>query len=185
MFRTQRLNTPKNARAPMQIKHSNENSAVMTLILLVGGLFPLSGCRICADCEDLAYPAYGGSWQRTLRNEGRVGSVFAPAGGKTSELTDRDVPPDPVELERQRQEEKDNQKANRLDMESSEPKSESDRTGREYDSPLEPLRNADPENGKSDEENELRQNVPEDINVNRGPNANSPITAAINKILPF
>ncbi|MEE2935435.1 MAG: hypothetical protein VYA84_05510 [Planctomycetota bacterium] len=169
----------------MQIKHSNEKSAVMTVILLVGGLFPLGGCRICTDCEDLAYPAYGGSWQRTLRNEGRVGSVFAPAGGKTSKLIDRDVPPDTVDLERQRQEEKDNQKENLLDLESSEAKSESDQTGSDYDLPLEPLRDAEPENDKSDEEHELQQNVPEDINVNRGPNPNSPITAAIKRILPF
>ncbi|MDG2223881.1 MAG: hypothetical protein P8L85_21050 [Rubripirellula sp.] len=157
----------------------------MAVILMVGGLLPLGGCRICADCEDMAYPAYGGSWQRTLRNEGRVGSVFAPAGGKTSELSDRDLPPDPVELERQRQEEKESRKEKLFDMEPGEPKSESDRKRRDYDSPLEPLRDADPEDSESDQENDLRKNSPENINVNRGPNANSPITAALNKLLPF
>ena len=70
------------------------------------GLAPLGGCRICADCEDLAYPAYGGAWQRTQRDSGRVGSIFDPAGGKSPTLADRDQPPTPEELERRRQEER-------------------------------------------------------------------------------
>jgi hypothetical protein len=78
----------------------------IAIVLLVAGLVPLAGCRICADCEDLAYPAYGGAWQRTKRNHGRVGSIFDPAGAKTSELVSRDTPPDPHELEQQRQEER-------------------------------------------------------------------------------
>lgn len=75
----------------------------MAIALLVAGLVPFGGCRICADCEDLAYPAYGGAWQRTRRDEGRVGSLFDPGGAKTSELVSRDTPTDPDELERARQ----------------------------------------------------------------------------------
>lgn len=73
------------------------------VFLLAAGLVPLVGCRICADCEDLAYPAYGGAWQRTQRYAGRVGSVFDPAGARAPALSDRGGPPTPDELERQRQ----------------------------------------------------------------------------------
>jgi hypothetical protein len=73
-------------------------------ITIIGAcLVPQAGCRICADCEDLAYPAYGGAWERTRRDAGRVGSMFDPAGGKADALVDRDQPPTPDELERQRE----------------------------------------------------------------------------------
>ena len=72
--------------------------------LLVATLIPLGGCRICADCDETAYAAYGGVWQRTLRDTGRVGSIFDPAGGLASELVSRDTPQDPDALERARQE---------------------------------------------------------------------------------
>lgn len=52
---------------------------MLTFIL---GLLSLTGCRLCTDCEDEAYPTYGGIWQRTDRSNGRVGSVFAPAGAQ-------------------------------------------------------------------------------------------------------
>jgi hypothetical protein len=39
----------------------------------------LSGCAMCANCDDYAYPAFGGKWQRADRFHGRVGSVFDPA----------------------------------------------------------------------------------------------------------
>ena len=48
------------------------------------GLLMLGGCRICESTDDCAYPAYGGSWQRTIPNHGRVGSIFAPAGAKVA-----------------------------------------------------------------------------------------------------
>ena len=51
-----------------------------------------TGCRICADCEDEFYPAYGGAWQRTDRDSGRVGSVFDPAGARGSQLQPRNIP---------------------------------------------------------------------------------------------
>ena len=49
------------------------------------------------------YPAFGGSWQRTVRDAGRVGSVFDSAGGKVSDLTARDQPLSTDALERQQQ----------------------------------------------------------------------------------
>ena len=72
---------------------------------VIACISPSTGCRICADCEDLAYPAYGGAWQRTRRDSGRVGSVFDSAGGQSSDLVDRDTPPTPDQLERERQQE--------------------------------------------------------------------------------
>lgn len=66
-------------------------------IAAAAGLLMISpGCRICSDCGDGDYPAYGGAWQRTVRETGRVGSIFDPAGGRIANLTDRD---DPVEID--------------------------------------------------------------------------------------
>lgn len=78
----------------------------IALLLLTMVLLQLGGCRICADCEDLAYPAYGGAWERTRRDSGRVGSLFDPAGAQSLSLADRDQPPTPDALERDRQEER-------------------------------------------------------------------------------
>lgn len=69
---------------------------------LLSAVLLLGGCRICADCEDAAYPAYGGSWQRTIRNTGRVGSLFDPAGAKAFDLASRDEPDGADQLERER-----------------------------------------------------------------------------------
>lgn len=137
----------------------------LAIAMLVAGLFPLAGCRLCADCEDLAYPAYGGAWQRTNRNQGRVGSIFDPAGAKTSELVSRDTPPDPDELERQRQESRGS------GISDAQPRE------KEGDTDTEPGDQRDKEN-KSDElrerklddieekrENELRSKELEDIKV--------------------
>ena len=66
-------------------------------------LMPLAGCRLCSDVEDMDYPAFGGSWQRTVRGSGRVGSVFDSAGGKVTKLTDRDQPLPTDAQERQQQ----------------------------------------------------------------------------------
>lgn len=71
---------------------------VIGLALLV----PNVGCRLCCDGEDLAYPAYGGAWQRTRRVDGRVGSLFDPAGARTAELVSRDDPKSVDELYRNR-----------------------------------------------------------------------------------
>lgn len=69
-----------------------------TLVVLLGALAISinGGCRFCCDTEDLAYPTYGGSWERTRRNEGRVGSLFDPGGAMVANLSDREdvIPPD-------------------------------------------------------------------------------------------
>lgn len=68
---------------------------------LVPAVLLMGGCRICADCEDAAYPAYGGVWQRTIRDSGRVGSLFDPAGAKAFDLAARDEPEGEAEHDRQ------------------------------------------------------------------------------------
>ncbi len=85
---------------------SNSNSkarTALTAFLLVATAIPAGGCRICAECNDLDYPAYGGAWQRTRRDAGRVGSVFDPAGAKAADLVARDEPERPDQRERRRQ----------------------------------------------------------------------------------
>ena len=75
--------------------------ATASTFLLVGTLLlPTMGCRICLDTHDLDYPTYGGAWQRTTRDSGRVGSLFDPAGGKVATLVDRNEPPTPDLMER-------------------------------------------------------------------------------------
>jgi len=49
----------------------------------------LAGCTLCQNCGDLDYPTYGGAWQRTIRDSGRVGSAFDPAGARTATLSAR------------------------------------------------------------------------------------------------
>lgn len=71
--------------------------------LLTVCLSPLAGCRLCSDCGDLDYPTYGGAWQRTTRDTGRVGSIFDPGGAQASDLVRRDSAITPDELERNRQ----------------------------------------------------------------------------------
>ena len=67
----------------------------ITAIALAGAMLTVgSGCRLCCDLEDQAYSAYGGKWQRTDRDHGRVGSLFEPAGGVTSDLSEREIPRD-------------------------------------------------------------------------------------------
>lgn len=53
------------------------------------------GCRVCQTCDE--YPAYGGSWQRTNRVSGRVGSVFDPAGAKVASYDAVQSAPEVVE----------------------------------------------------------------------------------------
>lgn len=73
---------------------------------LAFSLVAASGCTMCQSCEDDTYAAYGGRWQRTDRCEGRVGSVFDPAGamipyGEEAEWTDGEEPealPEPEEM---------------------------------------------------------------------------------------
>jgi len=83
-------------------KPKTTNHLVLTSLFALC-LLPLAGCRLCSDCEDMDYPAFGGSWQRTVRDSGRVGSVFDSAGGKVAKLTDRDQPLATDAQERQQQ----------------------------------------------------------------------------------
>jgi len=62
--------------------------AFMWLVVIFAATF--TGCTLCQDCGDLDYPTYGGAWQRTRRDSGRVGSIFDPAGARTATLSDRD-----------------------------------------------------------------------------------------------
>ena len=48
--------------------------------LLIASLAALSGCAMCAGPFDHNYPAFGGAWQRSDPVNGRVGSIFEPAG---------------------------------------------------------------------------------------------------------
>jgi len=75
-------------------------AAVSSVLLMGTLLIPMTGCRICLDTHDLDYPTYGGAWQRTTRDSGRVGSLFDPAGGKVATLVDRNEPPTPDLMER-------------------------------------------------------------------------------------
>lgn len=61
-------------------------AAMLVSITLASG----TGCRLCCDLEDAAYSAYGGAWERTNRESGRVGSLFDPAGAKVADLAPRD-----------------------------------------------------------------------------------------------
>lgn len=95
MFLALRLPTrhnlpPFTSRSHMSARRTA--SAVFSLILLVTLVVPSIGCRLCADCDMDAYPAYGGAWERTLRDTGRVGSVFDPAGSRSADLEDRTDP---------------------------------------------------------------------------------------------
>lgn len=74
---------------------------IVVLAIALGS--PNVGCRLCCDSEDIAYPAYGGAWQRTRRDSGRVGSIFDPAGARTPILVDRDDPVGIDVIDRQRQ----------------------------------------------------------------------------------
>ena len=74
----------------------------MTLIriaLLGLILTPGFGCRICQTCDE--YPAFGGSWQRTNRVSGRVGSVFDPAGAKVASAPVESWEPESGDLPRE------------------------------------------------------------------------------------
>jgi len=124
-----------------------------------------SGCRICADCEDLAYPAYGGVWQRTSRDTGRVGSVFDPGGAKASELVARDTPPKPDELERERQEargDKISDPDRGDEKEESEPKPDDKR---DFESKEDELRKRKLEDIEEEKEDELRKKELDNINI--------------------
>ncbi|MEM6689580.1 MAG: hypothetical protein AAF664_09145 [Planctomycetota bacterium] len=83
------------------VTNPRRRSSLLAIFALATLAF-LPGCRLCCDTEDIAYPAYGGAWQRTIRDHGRVGSIFDPGGNKASLLVDRSAPLNADELERLR-----------------------------------------------------------------------------------
>ncbi|MFT5528077.1 MAG: hypothetical protein ACI9G1_002029 [Pirellulaceae bacterium] len=48
----------------------------MFIVILIAGL---SGCSMCSTCQDDDYGHFGGKWERTDQQYGRVNSAFAPA----------------------------------------------------------------------------------------------------------
>lgn len=50
------------------------------------------GCTLTSDQGDMDYPTFGGAWQRTRPDSGRVGSVFDPAGARLATLSPKSPP---------------------------------------------------------------------------------------------
>lgn len=136
---------------------------IVSSLLCIAALLPLAGCRICADCDEAAYAAYGGSWQRTVRDSGRVGSIFDPAGGLAPELSSRDTPMNPDELERERQDALDKEETDPDRMESYErPDSSDEEVPKDK---ADELRQRKLEDIEEEQEEELRMKELDDINV--------------------
>jgi len=133
--------------------------------LLLVMLVPSGGCRICAQCDDLDYPAYGGAWQRTRRDGGRVGSVFDPAGAKTAELVPREAPEKPDERQRQQRSESQSDDPSMQDQYEADRDRQVDPDRLDLQEKMDQLRNKELEDIKEDREQELRNRTPDDIDV--------------------
>jgi hypothetical protein len=70
--------------------HRPVSRTFIGLLLIAAVASTGSGCRLCCDSEDIAYGAYGGVWERTNRDSGRVGSLFDAGGARVSSLSPRD-----------------------------------------------------------------------------------------------
>ncbi|MGI8981803.1 MAG: hypothetical protein ACR2FY_21445 [Pirellulaceae bacterium] len=55
---------------------------LFALGLLIASASMSMGCATCCNPYDYAYGYHGGAWQRDNLCDGRVGSVFAPAGSQ-------------------------------------------------------------------------------------------------------
>ena len=137
-------------------------------ILLVGlSLVSANGCRLCADCDLDAYPSYGGAWQRTVRDSGRVGSLFDPGGSRVADLSQR-VDGESVESElRQRNADEKDSSDDRDDEEQDDKKDDEDSEDGDVRD-----RNLDDDLDLKDMENRLRDLDLQDINY-YGPDSNS------------
>ena len=62
----------------------------VTVYLGMGLLLFVSGCAICANPYDSHFAAQGGSWERDDPSDGRVASVFHPAGPMVKGRLDQD-----------------------------------------------------------------------------------------------
>ncbi|WP_146516662.1 hypothetical protein [Rubripirellula amarantea] len=135
------------------------------LIALMLAIAPMTGCRICSDCEDLDYAAYGGAWQRTLRDRGRVGSAFDPAGAKAAMLVDRDTPEGQADIQRQQQSDRDKDVDNSGDVDDTEDPKESPDDEDTFRDRAKDLRDQELDDIESDREDELRKKGLDDIEV--------------------
>lgn len=66
-----------------------------------------SGCLTCCAPNFEMYPAYGGSWERTNRTHGRVGSIIEPAGVLVAQNATPVPPPEESQREQPKQPESD------------------------------------------------------------------------------
>ncbi len=151
-------------KVPQLVGIRGRSSIAVGLLLVL--LIPTGGCRICAECDDLDYPAYGGAWQRTRRDGGRVGSVFDPAGAKTAELVPRETPGKPDARQRQQRSESSSGEQSMQDEYEAERDRQVDPEKMDLQEKMERLRQKDLDSIKDDREEELRQRTPDDINVN-------------------
>ena len=140
-------------------------------------LISLAGCRLCDNSEDFAYPTYGGAWQRTVRDSGRVGSVFDPAGARSSTLVGRDTT-EPVDEQLRRlrgtnEEEKKERPENMFRDEDEDEDEDTDTDGAEdLPPPRESLEDGSLEDGEDpkleEEKRKLREESFESIKVIEG-----------------
>lgn len=84
--RPKNQNVAVKSSSSRRIRFRRVGSWIMVVAVSVGFA---TGCRLCADCDTQSYPSYGGAWQRTLRDSGRVGSVFDPGGSRQADLSAR------------------------------------------------------------------------------------------------
>lgn len=63
---------------------------LFALALLIGSASLSMGCAMCCGPYDNAYGYYGGKWQRDDLCNGRVGSVYAPAGSPVYTAKEQD-----------------------------------------------------------------------------------------------
>ena len=149
--------------------------ALLPLLLLGSG-----GCRICADCEDLAYPAYGGAWERTRREEGRVGSLFDPAGARASELVPREAPASPDEIVREQQAENESDDdpkgmEDRDEDSDDADEGEPEESEQDFRDKIEELRNRKLDDIEEEMEDQLREKGIDDIEVKSIPRKPAPL----------
>ena len=138
---------------------------IFVVVFLAVSPLWLGGCRICADCEDMNYPAFGGSWQRTNPSVGRVGSVFDPGGAKASSLVSRDTPPKPDALERERL---DTQGDKLPDPDREDPGAEDEpqnQDERDFDSKADELRNLELDDIDTDDAGDLQNKTLDQIRL--------------------
>ena len=55
---------------------------MLPLALLIASTSLSMGCAMCCSPYDYAFGYYGGAWQRDDLCNGRVGSIYAPAGSQ-------------------------------------------------------------------------------------------------------